>query len=41
MPMMARTSEEVPDLYEDLDFYLWMANQGNDKTQEQGGNGNS
>jgi anti-sigma factor RsiW len=41
MPMMARTSEKVPDLYEDLDFYLWMANQGNDKTQEQGGNGNS
>ena len=41
MPMMARTSEEIPDLYEDLDFYLWMANQGNDKTQEQGGNGNS
>jgi hypothetical protein len=40
-PMMARTSEEVPDLYEDLDFYLWMANQGNDKIQEQGGNGNS
>jgi hypothetical protein len=41
MPMMAGASEEVPDLYEDLDFYLWMANQGNDKTQEQGGNGNS
>jgi hypothetical protein len=41
MPMVARTSEEIPDLYEDLDFYLWMANQGNDKTQEQGGNGNS
>jgi uncharacterized protein YbaR (Trm112 family) len=40
-PMMARTSEEVPDLYEDLDFYLWMANQGDDKMQEQGGNGNS
>jgi len=40
-PMIARTSEEIPDLYEDLDFYLWMANQGNDKTQEQGGNGNS
>ena len=40
-PMMARTSEEIPDLYEDLDFYLWMANQGNDKMQEQGGNGNS
>jgi len=38
-PMMARTSEEIPDLYEDLDFYLWMANQGNDKMQEQGGNG--
>ena len=41
MPMMARTSEEIPDLYEDLDFYLWMANQGNDKTQDHGGNGNS
>jgi hypothetical protein len=40
-PMMARTSEEIPDLYEDLDFYLWMANQGNDKTKEQGGNGNT
>jgi anti-sigma factor RsiW len=39
--MTARTSEEVPDLYEDLDFYLWMANQGGDKTHEQSGNGNS
>ena len=41
MPMMARTSEEIPDLYEDLDFYLWMANQGDDKMHEQGNNGNS
>jgi uncharacterized protein YbaR (Trm112 family) len=39
--MTARTSEEIPDLYEDLDFYLWMANQGDNKIQEQGGNGNS
>jgi hypothetical protein len=39
--MTARTSEEVPDLYEDLDFYLWMANQGDSKMQDQGGNGNS
>jgi anti-sigma factor RsiW len=37
----ARTSEEVPDLYEDLDFYLWMAKQGDDKIHEQSGNGNS
>jgi hypothetical protein len=41
VPMIARTTEEIPDLYEDLDFYLWMANQGNDKTQDHGGNGNS
>jgi hypothetical protein len=40
-PMTASTSEAVPDLYEDLDFYLWMAKQGNDKMQEQGDNGNS
>ncbi len=39
--MTARTSEEIPDLYEDLDFYLWMANQGDDKMHEQNGNGNS
>lgn len=39
--MTARTSEEVPDLYEDLDFYLWMANQGEDKMHEESGNGNS
>lgn len=42
VPMTAaRTGEEVPDLYEDLDFYLWMANQGDDKIHEQGNNGNS
>lgn len=39
--MTARTSEEIPDLYEDLDFYLWMANQGEDKMHEESGNGNS
>ena len=39
--LTARTSEEVPDLYEDLDFYLWMANQGDGKMHEQNGNGNS
>jgi uncharacterized protein YbaR (Trm112 family) len=39
--MTARPSEEVPDLYEDLDFYLWMANQGENKMHEQSGNGNS
>jgi anti-sigma factor RsiW len=41
VPMTARNSEQVPDLYEDLDFYLWMANQGDGKMHEQGGNGNS
>jgi hypothetical protein len=41
VPMTARTSEEIPDLYEDLDFYLWMANQGDGKMHEQNGNGNS
>jgi hypothetical protein len=40
-PMTAQTSEEIPDLYEDLDFYLWMANQGDNKVHEDGGNGNS
>ena len=40
-PMTARVGKEVPDLYEDLDFYLWMANQGEGKMHEQGGNGNS
>jgi anti-sigma factor RsiW len=39
--MTDRTSEEIPDLYEDLDFYLWMANQGEGKMHEQSGNGNS
>jgi anti-sigma factor RsiW len=37
----AQNSAGVPDLYEDLDFYLWMANQGDDKMHEQGSNGNS
>jgi anti-sigma factor RsiW len=39
--MTARTTEEVPDLYEDLDFYLWMANQGDGTTHEKNGNGDS
>jgi anti-sigma factor RsiW len=39
--MTAQRGEEVPDLYEDLDFYLWMANQGDDTLHEQGNNGNS
>jgi anti-sigma factor RsiW len=41
VPMMAQSGDEIPDLYEDLDFYLWMANQGEDKLQEQGNNGKS
>lgn len=41
VPMTAQNSDEIPDLYEDLDFYLWMANQGDDKMQEQGNNGKS
>jgi len=32
--MAARSSQQVPDVYEDLDFYLWLA------TQEDNGNGN-
>lgn len=32
--MATRGSEQVPDVYEDLDFYLWLANQGDN------GNGN-
>jgi len=32
--MAARSSEQVPDVYEDLDFYLWLA------TQKDNGNGN-
>ena len=39
--MAARTTEEIPDLYEDLDFYLWMANQGDGKMHEENGNGDS
>jgi anti-sigma factor RsiW len=39
--MTAQRGEAIPDLYEDLDFYLWMANQGDDKLHEQGNNGNS
>lgn len=39
--MTTQTAEGVPDLYEDLDFYLWMANQGDDKTHDQNGNGDS
>lgn len=37
----AKNGEGIPDLYEDLDFYLWMAKQGNDKMHEHRNNGNS
>ena len=41
VPITAQRGDEIPDLYEDLDFYLWMANQGDDKLHEQRKNGNS
>jgi hypothetical protein len=37
--MTARTTEGIPDLYEDLDFYLWMANQGDDAMHKKNGDG--
>jgi anti-sigma factor RsiW len=40
-PMTTQAAGEVPDLYEDLDFYLWMANQGEDKMQKEDGSGES
>lgn len=39
--MTARATGEIPDIYEDLDFYLWMANQGGGATHEKNGNGDS
>lgn len=30
--MTAQTGDEIPDLYEDLDFYLWLATHGNNDT---------
>jgi anti-sigma factor RsiW len=34
--MTAQTGDPVPDLYEDLDFYLWMANQHENDAEEHG-----
>ena len=37
MPQMtAHSGDMVPDLYEDLDFYLWMANQHENESEETG-----
>jgi len=30
--MVAETEHTVPDIYEDLDFYLWLANQNESET---------
>jgi anti-sigma factor RsiW len=34
--MTAHSGDVVPDLYEDLDFYLWMANQHENDAEENG-----
>ncbi len=31
-------AEAVPDLYEELDFYLWLANEGNDESHDAANN---
>lgn len=37
----AQSTEAVPDTYEDIDFYLWLANQEDNGTDENPGNPNS
>ena len=37
----ATVAQAVPDIYEDLDFYLWLANQNETGTEDNDGNPNS
>jgi len=37
----ATVAQAVPDIYEDLDFYLWLANQKETGTEDNDGNPNS
>jgi hypothetical protein len=39
--LASQTAQEVPDLYEDLDFYLWLADQENGATGDNHGDANS
>jgi anti-sigma factor RsiW len=36
LQMTAHNGDAVPDLYEDLDFYLWMTNQHENEPEENG-----
>jgi anti-sigma factor RsiW len=37
----ATVAQSVPDIYEDLDFYLWLANQKETATEDRNGNPDS
>lgn len=37
----AETGQEVPDLYEDIDFYLWLAGQNGDSINHEDSNPNN
>jgi len=39
--LTAQTTDSVPDIYEDLDFYLWLANEGKNNENNHTGNANS
>lgn len=39
--LTAQSTEAVPDTYEDLDFYLWLANQKDAGPDEENGNPNN
>ncbi|MDH3561404.1 MAG: hypothetical protein OEN52_10695 [Gammaproteobacteria bacterium] len=39
--MTAQSSDTVPDLYEDLDFYLWLAGQNGDDAPHEDENANN
>jgi len=39
--MTARTSVDVPDIYEDIDFYLWLATQKEQGATDEHNNANS
>ncbi len=36
----AQSADSVPDIYEDLDFYLWLANEGKNNENNDTGNAN-
>jgi hypothetical protein len=39
--IVAQDSRMIPDIYEDLDFYLWMANQKDNGSADEEGNPNN